>query len=120
MPQPRSMLNAISLRNTAMRSVPERVTRLNARTRAASAPFLIAAGLLIATDLANFAASFPATFPNTHSSASELDPRRFAPCMPTLEHSPAEYRTGSGDAVFMLVEIPHHVLCQASLHVTGS
>src|SRR5437667_11005848 len=106
MPQPRSMLNAISLRNTAMRSVPEGVTGLKARARAASAAFLTTGGLLIATDLANFAASLPATFPNTHSSDSEFEPRRLAPWMPTLEHSPAEYRPGSGDAVLISARMP--------------
>ena len=51
------------------------------------------------TDCANAAASTPATLPNTSSSVSEFEPSRFAPWMPTLEHSPAEYRPGSGDAV---------------------
>src|SRR6266568_1943100 len=106
MPQPRSMLTAISLRSTAMRSVPDRVTRLNARVRAASACFCSAVGLLVETDLANFAASLPATFPNTHSSESEFEPRRLAPWMPTLEHSPAEYRPGNGDAVLISARIP--------------
>ena len=58
------------------------------------------------TDLAKVAASMPATLPNTSSSVSELEPSRLAPWMPTLEHSPAEYKPGSGDAVLPSALMP--------------
>ena len=44
-------------------------------------------------------ADSPATLPNTHSSASEFEPRRLAPWMPTLEHSPAANSPRSGAAL---------------------
>src|SRR5512140_3610554 len=79
MPQPLSMLFAISVRSTATRSVPpDLLTMPSARACTASACFMIAAGLLIVTDLANFAASTPATLPNTIISVREFDPSRFA------------------------------------------
>jgi hypothetical protein len=44
--------------------------------------------------------------PNTISSVSEFEPRRFAPWMPTLEHSPTEYSPGSGAAVVPSATMP--------------
>jgi len=93
MPQPSSMLLAISLRMVASRSVPSmRVTMPAARACASSASFMIRSVLACGVLFANAAASTPATLPNTSSSVSEFEPRRLAPWMPTLEHSPAEYR----------------------------
>ena len=107
MPQPLSMLFAISVRSTAMRSLPSALlTMPSARACAASACFSIAPGLLIVVDLANFAASSPATLPNTIISVSEFEPSRLAPWMPTLEHSPTEYSPGSVDAVLPSAMIP--------------
>ena len=66
----------------------------------------MAAALPCATVLAYDAASTPANLPKTSSSVSEFEPRRLAPWMPTLEHSPAEYRPGNGEAVLPSAVIP--------------
>lgn len=42
--------------------------------------------------VAYFAAYMPANRPKTTNSANELEPRRFAPCKPTDEHSPTANR----------------------------
>jgi hypothetical protein len=90
MPQPSSMVCAISLRSVAMRSLPP-VFVFSPTTRCSTACACLSrlAELPGATDLAKRAASTPATLPKTQSSDSEFDPRRLAPWMPTLEHSPA-------------------------------
>ena len=46
------------------------------------------------------------TLPNTINSVSEFEPRRLAPWMPTLEHSPTEYKPGSDEAVLPSATIP--------------
>ena len=72
--------------------------------------------MLLGTDLANCAASTPATLPNTMSSVSEFEPSRLAPWMPTLEHSPAEYRPGSGVAVLPSAQDAAHRVVHAGQH----
>ena len=47
------------------------------------------------TVLARLAASSPATLPKTTNSVSEFEPRRLAPWIPTLAHSPMAKRPGS-------------------------
>ena len=100
MPQPSSML----LRHLAAQGRDALACRLRARRRPArgAAPHRPACqrgARRRARPCARIGARprRPATLPKTSSSVSELEPSRLAPWMPTLEHSPAEYRPGSGD-----------------------
>ena len=106
MPTPASMLSPIALRSVATRSPWSTCSRASSGAAAACACCNKARSATGAAVRANAAACSPATRPNTTISASEFDPSRLAPWMPTLAHSPAAYRPGSVVAQCRLVAMP--------------